>query len=104
MSRCAIGSTRVDAAHKNKVFHLCREDHDVREQDQHSCIDDDMIVSLTGQTACDAAHKFRHEHGNRGDHGHGGQAGKYVCFGKGKCESAFERRGRGLGNVDVGIF
>ena len=97
-----LGHIAYDAAHK-KVFHLSREDHDVPEQVQHNCIGDDMIVSLTGQTACDAAHKLRQEHGNGGDPGHGGKAGKDV-FRKGKCESAFERRGRGLGNVDVGIF
>ena len=43
-----------DAAHKNKVFHLCKENHDVPEQVQDTCIDeikeDDMILSLMGQT------------------------------------------------------
>ena len=49
------------------------------EQVQDKCIDeikeDDMILTLLGQTAYDAAHNCRHEHGNRGDRGHGGKAG-----------------------------
>ena len=81
-----VGQTAYDAAHKNKVFHLCKENRNMPEQVQDKCIDetkdDDMIVSLMGQTACDAAHNCRHEHGYGGDHGHGGRAGEVEGFGK----------------------
>ena len=68
---------------------------------------DDMMLSVMGQTAYDAAHNCRREHGHGGDHGHGGKAGQVAVVGKGKCKSAFERRGGGgggLGYLDTGIF
>ena len=78
-----MGQTAYDAAHKNKVFHLCKENHDVPGQDQDKCMneikEDDTILNLLGQTAYDAAHNCRHEHGNGGEQGHGGEAGK-VAF------------------------
>ena len=54
MSRhISLGQTAYDAAHKNKVFHLCKENHDVSGQDQDKCIDvikeDDIILNLLGR-------------------------------------------------------
>ena len=78
-----LGQTAFDAARKVRVFHLCQESHEVPEQVQHSCIDDDMILKSKGQTAYDATQEHRHWYGDGGDCGHGGKAGKDGFFGKG---------------------
>ena len=49
----------------SKCWLLCQESHEVPEQVQHNCIDDDdMILKSTGQTAYDAAQKHRHWYGD----------------------------------------
>ena len=40
--KCEEGQIAFDAARTVKVFHLCRESHEVPEQVQHSVVDDNM--------------------------------------------------------------
>ena len=54
------GQSAFDAARTVKVFHVCRESHEVPEQVQHSEIDDIMSLKWKGQNAYDAAQEHEH--------------------------------------------
>ena len=53
-----------------KVFHLCRESHEVPKQNQRAHVDDDMILCGVG------GQEHAHLCGDRGDGRHGGGIGK----------------------------
>ena len=78
-----LGQTAFDATRKSRVFHLCKESHEVPEPVQQSGIDDNMVLKWTGQTAYDAAQEHGHWCGDGGDDWYGGKAGKDWVIGKG---------------------
>ena len=79
-----MGQTASDAARNVRVFHLCKESHEVPAQ--HSCTDEDLIFESQGQTAYDAAQ----------EHGH-------LCGDGGMAGTAAEKENRFLSERETGV-
>ena len=76
-----MGQTACDAAHKRIAFHLCKESHDIAEQDDHQDVHgvrvEKMCIGVV--TEEDKLRElFEHE-----EHGHEEDSGGVVFLGKG---------------------